>query len=178
MKKLLAVVTLTLACHSLVWAGLETQVALFSWAAKSEGNEFGNGEALMSNINAKLGYGVSNYFVGLAYDLFNNELVSPNRPRTSYGITLGLRPHNWYFDLSYFLLSRYQIASQVEATQGNGLAFDIGYRWLLNNYFFLGTQISYRNFSYSKVDNAGVETTSTNKITSEYFPSLVLGLRF
>jgi hypothetical protein len=160
-----------------VFAAIETQLSYFAWGNKTEGAQLGNGEGYLSDLQVKLGYAGSEYFVGAIYDQYTNELGN-SRPRTSYGISLGYRPQNWFFDFNYFIVSTYQLSSTVKLTNGSGYSFDLGYRWSLGSTFFAGLQFSWRSLSYPDVEISGTITSSNNKVTSEYMPAFVLGLRF
>ncbi|MDW8189848.1 MAG: hypothetical protein RMK80_02625 [Pseudobdellovibrionaceae bacterium] len=159
------------------WSKFEGHLSYYSWSQKTEGNNLGNVESYLSDYQIKLGYNGGSYFVGLVYDHFINE-IGNSRPRISYGVSLGYRSVNWFFDFNYFPVSTYEISSVTKLQDGSGFGFDVGYRWFVSSSFFGGLQVSFRTLSYNKIAIGSSTSNATNKISQEYHPALLLGVVF
>ena len=152
---------------------------LFTLAAlkndiKTEGPSIGTVDSQMTSLNFKAGYVLTNgLYVGGTYDSRTDESNSGKAERTSLGASIGYHNSGWYLDGTYYLSSSRTVGS-LEYREGSGFGADVGHRFTVSGPLQLGLQVSYRSFTYNKLNS----TTQTNKISSELMPMLLIGLVF
>lgn len=129
----------------------------------------------------KLGYLMSSIYLGAMYTVDGSSsggVISPTR--TGLGATVGYHSNGWVIDLTYFLSATYkQVGSANDSlTGGSGFGLDVGYNFMLSDNFYLGLELSYKSYSYTKYSSGtGAETSVTNNY-SGYRPMMNLGLLF
>lgn len=141
----------------------------------TEGPNLGTTDSTSTILNGKIGYILSDglYFGGI-YDSRTDTTNGAKNERTGYGASIGYHNMGWFIDGSYFISSTYKLSGGVELSAGSGFGADVGKNFDLTSNIYLGLQISYRSFTYTKA--AGV--SATNKIKSELTPMLNLGVMF
>lgn len=133
----------------------------------------GSSENSLTILGLKAGTYLGRLYVGGVYDSRTDESGSSKTERTGYGATVGYHQGGWFIDGSFYLSSTIKSGS-VEFQEGSGFGVDVGRNFNVMSNVFLGLQVSYRSFSYKKVNSVEQE----NKIKSELTPMLNLGLAF
>ena len=164
--------------------GWETTLTFYRAASQVSGNTIGNSTGVQLGDDFKVGYHWSGFYTGVVYSTYSITstaagvtVVTDNRPAP--GITIGYRNSGFVADLSYFF-STTDTRPVLNLTGGTGIGVDLGYNFMLSSSFFMGFELSYKNFSFSTVtDPTGVigVITETNVVTQTY-PQITLGFSF
>lgn len=154
--------------------GFKVELAAMRYSTSTEGPTIGDAETTTAIYDLKIGYIFPNgiYFGGISHTK-NFDVNSTNEKRSASGATLGYHNAGWFGDFSYFLNAQREVGA-IEFKDGTGYGLDVGYHSLISTNFFVGLQLSYKSFSYAKV-NAKSET---NKEKSEMYPMFNVGLIF
>lgn len=152
-------------------------VSFLKFDQESEGPDVGTGEESNTFYDVKLGFAASGLYLGGIYSVAGTETTSSESKRTGLGATLGFHGDVFFLDLSYFFQAEYE-AGTVLLGEGKGYAADFGLNFPLSRNFYLGIQMSYKNFTFKNKEVLGVTTTPENKIVSELYPMINLGLMF
>lgn len=155
-------------------SGYSFSLNYFMESLQTEGNQIGTSEVTKSDMVFKLAYHKNKFVFGGVYELYGASQGLTEKQRTSYGVLVGYRPNEIYFDVTYYILSDYDLGSGVILSGGSGIGVDFGYQIPLGSYFFCGAQLSYKSFSYSQTPMG----SSINKINSEIYPMLLIGFNF
>lgn len=141
----------------------------------TDGPTLGNSESSTTLYDVKAGYTMANsIYVGAIYDGRTDTTNGSKQERTGYGVTVGYHNSGWFIDGSYFISSSIKLAGGGELTGGSGFGVDLGHNFDMSSNIYIGLQVSYKSFSYAKVNGAD----QTNKIKSELTPMLNLGVTF
>ena len=144
----------------------------------TEGPTIGTGESTALTYDLKIGKVSDWLYLGGIYSVASNTSNGGSEvKRTALGATAGYHDKGFLLDLSYFLTAK-KDASATVLNKGTGFGLDIGYNWMMGQSFFLGLQMVYRKFTYEEVEASGVTTTQENKVLSETYPMINLGLAF
>lgn len=185
MTKLLPFLIATLVCilvpHKLLAAmggspsGFMLGVSAMKLDTSTSGPTLGNVDASTTIFDLKAGYTMGNglYFGGIYDDRSEISNGSKNE-RTGMGATLGYHNAGWFIDGSYYVTSMYKMANGSELKEGSGFGVDVGNNVDVTANVYLGLQISYKSFSYKKLNAADED----NKVKSELTPMANLGLMF
>lgn len=150
--------------------GLSTQKA----DIEKEGATVGTSETTMSMYDVKIGIiTASNIYFGGIYHTRVDEVGGSKTERTALGGTLGYHSGGWFLDGSYFANSTIEVGS-TKIEEGTGYAIDFGYNVDILSSVFLGMQVSYKSFTYNKVNGAEIPNT----IKSDLNPMLNIGVVF
>lgn len=142
---------------------------------KTDGPQIGNSDASTTMLNGKIGYTMGNgLYIGAIYDSRTDENNGSKSERSGVGATVGYHNMGWYIDGSYYFTSTYKLAGGTELTGGTGIGVDVGHNFDILTNVYLGVQLSYKSFTYTKIPSGD----STNKITSEMVPMLNIGVMF
>jgi hypothetical protein len=153
-------------------------IGILKFDSETEGNQFGNGKSLNTYYDLKIGYLTGNdLYLGAIYSAYGQDNGVTQPKRSLYGVTVGYHNSGWYLDGSYFLDGQLD-AGAVVYKKGTGFGIDLGYHYMVNTNFFFGLQGSYKSYSFAEYTVLSVTTTSENKVKSEMYPMLVLGLTF
>lgn len=141
----------------------------------TDGPNLGTAESSTTLLSAKLGYTLgSGLYFGGVYDSRTDESNGSKTERSGMGATLGYHKSGWFIDGSYYLSATMKLAGGTELKEGSGFGVDVGKNFDVTNNLYLGLQVSYKSFTYTK---AGAND-ATNKIKSELSPMLNIGVNF
>lgn len=143
---------------------------------KSQETKAGSSESERTEMlfDLRLGYILdSSIYVGAIYaqdtiDTGNSEAV-----RSSYGPSVGFFQDSFALLLHYFLSSELDDDSTVY--EGSGLQVDVGYYMKVGSNSSLGPQISWKKFTYNKLDG---NTLSPKIEVTKLDPYVVFAYRF
>ena len=152
-------------------------VSFLKFDQETEGPDVGTGEESNTFYDVKLGFAASGLYLGGIYSVAGSETNSSETKRTGLGATLGFHGDVFFLDLSYFFQAEHE-AGAVLLGEGKGYAADFGINYPLTRNFYLGLQMSYKSFTFKNKEVAGVTTTPENKIVSELYPMINLGMMF
>lgn len=138
-----------------------------------DGPGFGTSENSTTILGLKAGTYFGSLYVGGVYDSRTDDSSGSKVERSGYGATIGYHQGGWFIDGSYYLSSTIK-AGSTEFKEGSGFGVDVGRNFDVMSNIFLGLQVSYRSFSYKKVNSIDQE----NKLKSELTPMLNIGLTF
>lgn len=184
MKHLLMILAVALPLSSWAASGragsFSVAPALFYATSEYDRTEIGGGTGESSSLyyDLRLGYSWSNgMYAGAIYGTRGDGNGTNDFAETYMGASFGYSNDGWIAVLHYFISAEEEIGTNTSLTSGTGFGLDIGYMWSVNNTFSIGPQLSYRTFSYTKLDVAGTET---DKDTSQAYtlPYIALGFSF
>lgn len=160
-------------------SGVLMSLGLLRYEREVDGPTIGNGKGISSYYDFKLGYLIGNdVYVGGIYSTYGHDDGVTQPKRSLYGATAGYHSDGWFLDLSYFLGGNYELSSTVNLKNPSGLGIDVGYQAMVNSNFFLGIQGSYKSVTFKEVESSNVVTKEDNKIKSELYPMVLLGVIF
>lgn len=155
--------------------GFSIGIGIMKLDTETDGPNLGDNKLATTILNGKAGYTMANgLFFGGIYDSRADEANGSKNERSGYGVTLGYHNSGWFLDGSYFINSTIKLAGGTELSGGSGFGADLGRNFDLTPNIYLGLQVSYRSFTYTKTQTAD----ATNKYKSEMVPLLNLGLMF
>ncbi len=156
-------------------SGFMVGVSVMKLDDSTDGPNIGNVDSSTTLLLGKIGYTLSNgLYVGGVYDSRNDEANGSKNERSSLGATIGYHNSGWFIDGSYYFSSTLKLASGTELKEGSGFGVDLGKNFDVTSNLYLGLQVSYKSFTYTKAGGAD----ATNKIKSELSPMLNLGVNF
>ncbi|CAN5663326.1 hypothetical protein BH10BDE1_BH10BDE1_15420 [soil metagenome] len=142
---------------------------------KTDGPNIGDNDTSTTLLNGKAGYTMSNgLYIGGVYDSRTDETNGSKTERSGYGATVGYHNMGWFIDGSYYLSSTYKLSGGTELSGGTGFGVDVGHNFDILSNVYLGLQLSYKSFTYTKIPTGD----ATNKVTSETVPLLNIGVMF
>lgn len=156
--------------------GFHVGLSALRYDDTTKGDSFGGNEYKNTNmfLDVKVGYQMENkIYLGVLYSSYSQSTNTETPSRTATGLSAGYHSEGLYADLSYFLTSEYKYSSGSTFKDGSGFGFDFGYNMPLSSAFYLGLQMSYRSYSYKKIN----ETTANNSFTTLQ-PMFNLGFYF
>lgn len=155
--------------------GLRIGASILKLDTKTEGPNFTTIDNATTLLDAKIGYVMSNgLYIGAIYNMRTDETNGSKQERSGYGATVGYHVNGWFIDGTYFLNSTFKFAGGSELSGGSGFGIDLGHNFDIATNVYLGVQLSYKSFTYTKTQT----TDATNKITSELAPMLNIGVMF
>ncbi len=155
-------------------SGFMLGVSVMRLSTSYDGPILGNGESTTTLLSGKVGYTMpSGLYFGGVYDSRTDE-SGAKLERSSLGATVGFHRGGWFIDGSYYLSSTMKFSSGSELKEGSGFGVDIGRNFDIASNVYLGLQVSWKSFSYKKID----DLDSENKVKSELLPLVNIGLTF
>ncbi len=155
--------------------GFMIGVSFMKLDTSTSGPTLGNNDTSTTVIDLKAGTTLSGgIYIGGIYDMRTDETNGSKNERTAFGATVGYHNAGWFIDGSYYISSTYKLAGGSELKEGTGFGVDLGHNFDLASNIYLGLQISYKSFTYTKLNAAD----ETNKIKSELMPMLNIGVKF
>jgi hypothetical protein len=141
----------------------------------TDGPNLGSNNTTRTLLDAKIGYAMpSGLYVGGIYNSRTDENNGSKDERTGYGATVGYHMNGWYIDGSYFISSTYKLSGGTELSGGSGYGADLGHNFDIATNVYLGVQLSYKSFTYTKTQTVD----ATNHVKSELSPMLNIGVMF
>ncbi|MEZ0392913.1 MAG: hypothetical protein ACAH59_11905 [Pseudobdellovibrionaceae bacterium] len=160
-------------------SGVLVDLGFLRYHQEVEGPQIGSSQSTNSFYDWKLGYLPGNdfYFGGMYSQHITDDGRGNETKRTLYGATVGFHRNGWFLDGTYFLDGQ-QESGSITYKKASGFGLDLGYHHMVNSVFFLGIEGSYKSFTFKEFSFGGATTTEDNKVKSEYYPMLILGLLF
>lgn len=160
-------------------SGVLMSLGLLRFESETEGSTIGNSKGINTYYDIKLGYLIGNdVYVGGIYSSYGHDDGITQPKRSLYGATAGYHSDGWFLDLSYFIGGNYELSSNINLKNPSGLGIDIGYQAMVNSNFFLGVQGSYKSYTFKEVESSNVVVKEDNKVKSELYPMVLLGVVF
>ena len=147
-------------------------------------NDNGTTKTTQSNfyLDAKLDYHFMNgLYVGGVYT--SNSYSTSGSSSVSSSLTgiaplVGIEMHGFFIDVSYYVTSQYQLASNFTYKSGTGFGVDVGYSFMFDK-FFVGPEFSYKALTYTQLDTgSGANSIANNYKYSEIVPFIQFGVVF
>jgi hypothetical protein len=158
--------------------GVLVGLGLLKFDQETEGPQIGDNKTSNTYYDLKIGYLVGDgLYLGGIYSVHNEDSGGAEWKRSLYGVTVGYHNSGWYLDGSYFIDGQLD-GGAIEFKKASGIGVDSGYRSLVSSNFFLGVQGSYKNFTFKEYTASGTTVVVDNKVKSELYPMLTLGVIF
>ncbi len=155
--------------------GFMLGVSFMKLDTSTSGPSLGNNDSSTTVLDLKAGTTLSGgIYVGGIYDMRTDETNGSKQERTGFGATIGYHNAGWFIDGSYYFSSKIKLTSGSELKEGSGFGVDVGHNFEVTSNIYLGLQVSYKSFTYTKLNAAD----ETNKIKSELMPMLNVGVTF
>jgi hypothetical protein len=158
--------------------GVLLSVGLLKYDVEKEGTQIGNTKANNTYYDLKLGYLNKKIYVGGIYSVHTQESGGSQDPkRDLMGATLGYHNDGWYLDASYFFGGNYD-TSTIDYRKASGFGIDLGYDVKVTGNVYLGLKGSYKSYTFKEYEQNSNTVVADNKVKSEMYPMIVLGIIF
>ena len=155
--------------------GFKIGISFFKLDTSTDGANLGNYDGSVTLLNGKIGYTMpSGLYFGGIYDARTDENNGAKAERTGFGGSVGYHNGGWYIDGALYISSTDKLSGGTELKEGTGFGVDLGHDFDLTPNIYLGLQLSYKSFTYSKAGSVD----ATNKYKSELSPMINLGVMF
>ena len=179
---LLACLTLMITNSSFAAAGssgILADIGILKFDTETSGPNLGNTKNINTYYDIKIGYLTgTNLYVGGIYSAYNQDNGNTQPKRSLYGATVGYHNNGWFLDGSYFLDGQLDLGNSVVLKKATGFGIDLGYQFMAGSNCFFGIEGSYKTYTFAESNVGAATTTVDNKVKSELYPMLVLGVIF